>query len=244
MQAQSQHNHMTGASLPSFLPSSSLPTPPAHLLSMMMNMITGGGPRPPSLPSSIPSSSPTSSISINTAVTETGSSKSVHPFMMLPSGPRPPFSLGVGGASGNSGGTSGGDNASKAVIDPQESPSEAAIESAVQAASLISASLSGGAGLSSLSTTSSSTSSSSSSFLNSNAISSSEIISQPSSLAPPPPSWASSSPPPIPQGSKLIWSDELLSPEEARAKIPRFAFDAKAFELDVEARLRAVLGEE
>jgi hypothetical protein len=35
----------------------------------------------------------------------------------------------------------------------------------------------------------------------------------------------------------------MLSPEEVRSTIPRFAFDAKAFEMDVESRLRAILGE-
>jgi hypothetical protein len=236
----------------SFHPSSSsiptMPTPPAHLMSMMLNMITGGGPRPPS---SIQTSTSISTTT-TTAAADDSSNRSVQPFLMIPSGgPRPFLAMSAGNSTSGVGGSKE-KLTSVAVIDPHESSAEAAIESAVAAATLISASLHSGTSTSSSS--SSSTSSSTSSTLISSTtdlpkqhqqheIPTSSSSSFSTTTTPQQPSWASLPPPPIPQGSKLVWANEMLSPEEVRATIPRFAFDAKAFEMDVESRLRAILGE-
>jgi len=42
--------------------------------------------------------------------------------------------------------------------------------------------------------------------------------------------------------STLVWNQEYLSPEEARASLNRYKFDRKALELDIENRLASILG--
>lgn len=66
------------------------------------------------------------------------------------------------------------------------------------------------------------------------------------SSAPVPPSAASSSSaaaaaPAAAPAQKLIWDREDLSPEEARAALPKYKFDPKGFESDVAARLASIL---
>ncbi len=39
----------------------------------------------------------------------------------------------------------------------------------------------------------------------------------------------------------MVWDKEVLSPEEARASLPRYRFDKTTLENDVTAKVRAIL---
>lgn len=67
------------------------------------------------------------------------------------------------------------------------------------------------------------------------------ILSSNTGNTPSVPSTTASTVPPTGILAKLVWNEEYLSPEEARASLNRYKFDRNAFEQDIENRLASIL---